>query len=76
MLYFHKELKEKLKSDYKIKKAVNEKKYFKIDKGLYSDSKEFDQMEYIARKYPNAILTGETAFYVWNLTDEIPDKFI
>ena len=28
MLYFHKELKEKLKSDYQIQKAVSNKEYF------------------------------------------------
>lgn len=33
MLYFHREL----KFDYQIQKAVDEKKYFKVDDGLYSD---------------------------------------
>ena len=32
MLYFHKELKEKLKSDYQIQKALFNKKYYKISK--------------------------------------------
>ena len=45
MLYFHKELKEKLKSDYQIQKAVEEKKYFKIDDGLYSDNQNVNYIE-------------------------------
>ena len=32
MLYFHKELIKKLKSDYQIQKAVSNKKYYKIEK--------------------------------------------
>lgn len=75
MIYTYKELKEQGLSAYNIKRMLEEGFLYKLDKGLYSDSEEFDQMEYIARKYPNAILTGESAFYVWNLTDEIPDNF-
>ena len=32
-------------------------------------------MEIIVKKYPNAILTGEYAFYCHDLTDVIPEKY-
>ena len=75
MLYFHKELKEKLKSDYQIQKAVSDKKYYKIEKGLYSDKKFVNPIEVIVKKYPNAIFTSDSAYYYYDLTDVIPDYF-
>lgn len=76
MLYFHKELKEKLKSDYQIQKAVEEKKYFKVDDGLYSDKSSANYIEIIAKKYPNFVIYGDSAYYYHNLTDFIPSKVI
>lgn len=75
MLYFHKELKEKLNSDYQIQKAVEEKKYYKVDMGLYSDKEFVNPLEIIAKKYPNAIFTFDSAFYYFDLTDVIPNYF-
>lgn len=75
MLYFHKELKEKLKSDYQIQKAVYNNEYFKIENGLYSDIEFVNPLEIICKKYPNAIFTSDSAYYYYNLTDVIPDYF-
>lgn len=75
MLYFHKELKKKLKSDYQIQKAVFNKEYFKIENGLYSDVEFVNPLEIICKKYPNAIFTLDSAYYYYNLTDVIPDYF-
>lgn len=75
MLYFHKELKEKLKSDYQIQKLVSSKEYFKIENGLYSDVEFVNPLEIICKKYPNAIFTLDSAYYYYNLTDVIPDSF-
>ena len=63
MLYFHKELKEKLKSDYQIQKAVSNKEYFKIENGLYSDKEFVNPLEIICKKYPEAIFTSDSAHY-------------
>lgn len=76
MLYFHKELKEKLKSDYQIQKAVEEKKYFKLYNGLYSDNPNANYIEIISKKYPNFVIYGDSAYYYHNLTDFIPDKVV
>lgn len=75
MLYFHKELKEKLKSDYQIQKAVSNKEYYKIKAGLYSEQKFVNPLEIIMKKYPNAIFTSDSAYYYYDLTDVIPDFF-
>ena len=76
MLYFHKELKEKFKSDYQIQKLVFEKKLFKLDNGLYSDVKDVSYIEVVAKKYPKYVIYGESAYYYHNLTDFIPKKII
>lgn len=75
MLYFHKELKEKLKSDYQIQKAVSNKEYFKIENGLYSDMEFVNPLEIICKKYPEAVFTLDSAYYYYDLTDVIPDYF-
>ena len=75
MLYFHKELKEKLKSDYQIQKAVKMHKYFKIENELSSDVEFGSPLDIICKKYPNAIFTLDSAYYYYNLTDVIPDYF-
>ena len=74
MLYTHKELLNEYKSNYQIAKAVKEKKIFKIEKGIYSNIKNPHYLDIIMKKYPNAIITGESAYYYHNLTDVIPDK--
>ena len=76
MLYFHKELKEKLKSDYQIQKAVEERQYFKVDDGLYSDKPNADYIEIIAKKFTNFVIYGYLAYYYHNLTDFIPSKVV
>ncbi len=76
MLYFHKELKEKLNSDYQIQKAVDENRYFKVDDGLYSDKPDVNHIEIIAKKFPNFVIYGDSAYYYHNLTDFIPNKIV
>ncbi len=75
MLYFHKELKKNLKSDYQIQKAVENEKYYKIENGLYSDKEYVNPLEIICKKHPNAIFTLDSAYYYYDLTDVIPDYF-
>lgn len=74
MLYTHKELINTYKSNYQIEKAVKEEKIFKIEKGIYADRKNVHYLEVIIKRYPEAIITGKSAYYYHNLTDVIPDK--
>ena len=74
MIFLYKELIKKYKSNYQIKKLIEEGKIFKIEKGIYSDKKDVNYLEIISKKYPNAIFTMDSAFYYHNLTDVIPEK--
>jgi len=62
------------KSDYQIKKAIVDKKIYKIEKGIYSNNHFVHPLEIIIKKYPYAIFTMDSAFYFLGLTDVIPDK--
>lgn len=74
MILLYKELVEQHKSDYDIKKLIEDGKIFKIEKGVYSDSQNINYLEVLSKKYPNAIFTMDSAFYYHNLTDVIPEK--
>lgn len=74
MIYNHKEMKEKYKSDYQISKAIENKEIYQIEKNIYSDKNNINFLEVISKKYMNAIFTMDSAFYFHNLTDVIPSK--
>ena len=74
MLFSYKELKEKYKSSKKIKKYLLEETILKIEKGIYSDTKNINYLEVIIKKHPTAIFTMDSAFYYYNLTDTVPEK--
>lgn len=62
-------------SAYQIKKAVNDGKLYQLERGIYCDEPKASVLELITFKYPNAIITMDTAFYYHGLTDVIPDLY-
>lgn len=75
MVYFYKELLEKGLSRYQIEKKVANKELYKIEKGIYSDEEFPSELEIITKKYSKAILTLNSAFFYYELTDKIPDHY-
>ena len=76
MIYTAKELFKKGETEYSIKIKVEKKQLFLIERGIYSDEPDpYIDEAYISKKYPNAILTGLSAFSFYNLSDHIPNKF-
>ena len=67
MIYLYTNLIKKGLSDYQIKKLVKEEKLFMFKKGAYSTTKEYNYMEYIAKKHPNAVFNLSTACYCYGL---------
>lgn len=76
MLYNYNEMLEIYKNDYRIKKNINSKNIFKIEKGLYSDKPNVHYLAIISKKYPFAIISSHSAYYYYNLTDMIPRKIV
>lgn len=74
MIYLYNDLLNRYKNDYQINKAIKENKIFKLEKGIYSDKSLVNPMAVYSKKYPNAIVTMDSAFYYYDLTDVIPDK--
>ena len=62
-------------SDYKIQKMISEGKLFLVGKSVYSLESNVPFLAVLAYKYPNAIVTMHTAFYLHGLTDVIPEEY-
>ena len=74
MLYTHSEIKEKYKSTYQIRKALEKKEIFKLEKGIYSDKPSAHYLSVIMKKYPYGTIASHSAYYYYDLTDVIPEK--
>ena len=75
MIYSYEECIKRFGSKYLVKKAVESESIFQLEKGIYSDERYVPEKNILAMKYPKAIFTLNTAFYLYNLTDVIPDKY-
>ena len=63
-------------SAYQIAKAVADGKLFKGAHGIYCDhAPELAELEMICARYPNAVLTMESAFAFHGLSDFVPDRY-
>ena len=60
-------------SDYFINQMIAEGKLFRVDKGIFSEKEHVPELALLSYKYPKAIITMETAFYLYGFTDEVPD---
>ena len=77
MIYTCSELVQKLGSFARIKSAIKKGEYFKISHGLYSDNAPFvGELENLFARYPNAILTLQSAFAFYDLSDYIPGRYV
>ncbi|MCI9016384.1 MAG: hypothetical protein HFJ53_04370 [Clostridia bacterium] len=75
MLYYFNELLENGLSKYQIEKKVASNELFKISRGIYSDEELPNDLSVIVKKHPNVILTLNSAFYYYDLTDKIPEYY-
>lgn len=62
-------------SEYKLAKAVEEKRIFRHEEGIYSTNLYESELGIVMKKYPKAVLTGEYAFFSHGLTNVIPEKY-
>ena len=76
MLYTSKELIEKNNNFYAINQLLKDGKIFKVAHGIYSDvDPRLAELECLFAQYPNAILSMESAYAYYGLTDYIPEKY-
>ena len=74
MIYSGKEAIEKYDTRYNLSKALKNKEIFRLEHGIYSDKDLVNPMIIASKKYSSAIITMDSAFYYYDLTDVIPKK--
>ena len=62
-------------SYYRIKELVRDGRLFKLEPGIYSDLPNYGEIEVLLAKYPRAVVTLDSAYYYYNLTDELPSLY-
>lgn len=67
MIFIYKDIVKKGYSDYQIKKMLKENKLYMIQKGVYSTSLDYNNLELICKKHNNAVFTLETACFCYGL---------
>ena len=75
MIFSTKELLNNGENEYSIRTKTKEGSLFLIERGYYSDKSNYDfrSEAFISKKYPFAIVTGISAFFIYGLIDYIPD---
>lgn len=61
-------------SPYRINKEIEAGRLFRVARGFYSDRRHADPYALCAMRYPAAIVTMDSAFYLHSLTDRVPDR--
>jgi predicted transcriptional regulator of viral defense system len=74
MLYNWNEIVEEYGYPLRVREAVKSGEIYRVGRGLYSDKPFVNPFGVAAARYPYAIITMDTAFYIHGLTDVIPDK--
>ena len=70
----YKEATERIGSDYQIRQALKSGVLHKVARGVYSTTKHADPYLIACTKYPDAIITMDSAFYILGFTDTVPEE--
>lgn len=74
MLYTWNEVNQKFGYPLKVREALKRGEIYKVGRGFYSEKPHINPFLIVAEKYPYAIVTMDTAFFMYGLTDVIPEK--
>ena len=74
VLYTWNEVNQKYGYPLKVRDALRRGGLYKVGRGYYSEKPHINPFVLVAKKYPNAIITMDTAFFMHGLTDVIPEK--
>ena len=80
MVYFvmimnYSECCEKYGGRYRTEHLIRNGELHKVALGLYSDKPSWSDVEVVLARYPNAVLTLQSAYYYYDLSDSIPEAF-
>ena len=74
MLLSAQECLEKFGNHYQIAAQIKTGGLRKVAPGLYSDGTRHHELEILQARYPTSVVTMLSAYYYYDLTDNIPDK--
>ena len=75
MLIDFKTCKARFGSPYQIEKAVREGRIFKMAAGIYSEDGTESEIEVLQMKYPRSIVSFDSAYFYYDMTDYIPEQY-
>jgi hypothetical protein len=59
---------------YRLAQATQSGELHKVAHGVYSDSRRYKDVEVLQKIYPTSVVTMLSAYYYYDLTDNVPDK--
>lgn len=62
-------------SAYRIERAIADGKIFRLAKGVYSLTGKESELEVLQFLYPESVISIGTAYYFYDLTDVIPERY-
>lgn len=74
MLYSFQEILKKYGTRNNLIEAIKKGEIYKLKNNVYSEKKYVDPIAIVSKKYPSGVITMDSAFYYYNLTDVIPEK--
>ena len=75
MLLNYNKCKTRFGTSYQIEKALRDGRLFKMDKGVYSESGDESDIEVLQAKYPNTVASFDSAYFYYDMTDYVPEKY-
>lgn len=74
MLLTYQEALTEFGSRHHVRKALVDGRLYPVSRGLYSTDAEDDSLAVIIKRYPKAIVTGQTALYLHGLVTTAPER--
>jgi len=75
MIMKYSECCEKYGGRYRADSLMRKGELHKVAPGLYSDKPRWSDVEVVLARYPTGILTLQSAYYYYDLSDSIPEAF-
>ena len=67
------ECRERYGGRYRTEALVRKGELHKVAPGLYSDKAEWSEIEVLLARYPHSVVTLQSAYYYYDLSDSIPE---
>ena len=63
------------RTKYRVNELVRDGKLYRLEHGMYSDRPDAPEVEILLAKYPSSVLTLDSAYYYYRLSDIVPEHY-